>query len=699
MGFGLVVMWWRWVWLIGVVVLSGQAVGGCASDSSGEERGADTSAGADAKGDAYSADAADAVIVNNRCPANDDPKGDEDGDGLRNDLEDRNRNCQVDEGETDPALVDTDGDGLLDGWEDLNRDGITDSGELDPRLADSDGDGTADSAEPLGMICAPSLLEGLQGFVLPDLGVSVALPQRIVLKSRSEGPAALVRGEVGGDEVFGFVIRGEAGSGDVLSEQKQLMEKALRESGLPLDWRSQRAWVTAADEVVGSRAVAAGVLRLTTQASSALSAAQSRDTLVSALLGVSIREEVEEALTYCEVIDVHVVSALHEGGVLVTGGMLVCAQQSADAQGHMEMEALLEDWRSGSMIVPGARTPTGYHCQQQRVALGRGQVDVVWVLDNSASMRDEEERVRGLASALLASLQSSALEWRLGITTTSAYLLDDALLVGELSADEQLSGCSGLRGEGFLEVSDGEGVAAQLEQRLFVDEGCDLREVSAAFSLNANLCGATKESGLLSALTVIKRTDPVSSLCGARARRRGDARTVVFWVSDEDDGLLIDPLTQEPWSKEDPQRHTFTRTISAQLQQAGVWGCAVVGDEGARDGGYCADWVDEYKGGAQDGVAYREVVASLGGVVGSVCQRGDAQALVNGCLGAVTGFGRRYMPAGALIAGSVRVAVDGQVLGRGEGWRVDGATGEVVLSDAIALNERSRVAVAFLRWR
>ncbi len=72
---------------------------------------------------------------------------DSDGDGLRDGVEDTNGNGTVDPGETDPLKADTDGDGIEDGDEDQNRNGEVDEGETNPSLADTDGDGLDDGIE------------------------------------------------------------------------------------------------------------------------------------------------------------------------------------------------------------------------------------------------------------------------------------------------------------------------------------------------------------------------------------------------------------------------------------------------------------------------------------------------------------------------------------------------------------------------
>lgn len=70
---------------------------------------------------------------------------DSDGDGIPDELEDRNQNGRYDgANETDPYSADTDGDGIPDGVEDSNQNGQLDRGETDPRTADTDGDGIDD---------------------------------------------------------------------------------------------------------------------------------------------------------------------------------------------------------------------------------------------------------------------------------------------------------------------------------------------------------------------------------------------------------------------------------------------------------------------------------------------------------------------------------------------------------------------------
>ncbi len=80
---------------------------------------------------------------------------DMDGDGIQDDIEDKNGNGLVDPGETDYLDPDTDGDGVDDGMEDTNLNGVVDDGETSPLNPDSNSNGILDGVDP-----APLPMEG-----------------------------------------------------------------------------------------------------------------------------------------------------------------------------------------------------------------------------------------------------------------------------------------------------------------------------------------------------------------------------------------------------------------------------------------------------------------------------------------------------------------------------------------------------------
>jgi hypothetical protein len=125
-------------WILSIILLGGWQVFlvGCgSSDSVSEDAGPGGQDGQDGS------DGGDPVSDLN--PNEDD----NDGDGILNEVEDKNGNGIVDEGETDPNNADSDGDGLNDGVEDGNKNGQVDWGETDPLDSDSDQDGILDGTE------------------------------------------------------------------------------------------------------------------------------------------------------------------------------------------------------------------------------------------------------------------------------------------------------------------------------------------------------------------------------------------------------------------------------------------------------------------------------------------------------------------------------------------------------------------------
>jgi hypothetical protein len=79
------------------------------------------------------------------CTFSSDP--DTDNDGIWDGVEDKDGDCFLDPGETDPCNWDSDGDSLADGDEDLNQNGVREAGELNPLNEDTDYDGYGDGLE------------------------------------------------------------------------------------------------------------------------------------------------------------------------------------------------------------------------------------------------------------------------------------------------------------------------------------------------------------------------------------------------------------------------------------------------------------------------------------------------------------------------------------------------------------------------
>lgn len=97
---------------------------------------------------------------------------DVDGDGLSDEIEDRDGNGAIDPGESHSLLEDTDGDGVSDGLEDSNVNGRVDEGETSPLNPDSDGDGLWDGADAVPVEAGAELR--IERVALPDGGIGEA---------------------------------------------------------------------------------------------------------------------------------------------------------------------------------------------------------------------------------------------------------------------------------------------------------------------------------------------------------------------------------------------------------------------------------------------------------------------------------------------------------------------------------------------
>ena len=79
----------------------------------------------------------------------------------------------------DPTLVDADGDAIPDGTEDRNRNGQVDPGETDPRLGDTDGDGIPDGSEVQFIACSPVMDRPFRVYDAPGAGSMVMTDARV----------------------------------------------------------------------------------------------------------------------------------------------------------------------------------------------------------------------------------------------------------------------------------------------------------------------------------------------------------------------------------------------------------------------------------------------------------------------------------------------------------------------------------------
>ena len=182
----------------------------------------------------------------------------------------------------------------------------------------------------------------------------------------------------------------------------------------------------------------------------------------------------------------------------------------ADQARSSSVSTRLADLASGSHLGE-AGLQVRVDCQVETAEALR--VDFLWVVDNSASMLEEQEALSATADQFFAALSRSRIDFRLGVVTTD----------GEA-----------LRGGGFTRDVD------EFRQRVQV-------------GVNGN----GREEGLEFAVRAVQRARTAT---GAEARLRSDAVSVVVFFSDEDSTNLDTPAN-----------------YAAALSDQGVLAFAVVG--------------------------------------------------------------------------------------------------------------------------
>lgn len=250
----------------------------------------------------------------------------------------------------------------------------------------------------------------------------------------------------------------------------------------------------------------------------------------------------------------------------------------------------------------------------------RAQVDVLWVIDDTSSMADEQDALAGAFGAFAAALGELGLAWQIGVVTT------------DVSGAE----AGRLRGDPWI---------------LTPDLADPVAEIQAAAAVGTE--GAPPEAGLGAAFLAL--TEPLRSTDNRAFRREGAALHVVV-VSDADDdsaGLL----------GEDPAG-AFTTFLEEEAERSGADArlSAVVGDVPAG-----CSWEG---GAALPGASYAAVAEATGGALASICAQ-DLSAVAEALGERSASWPSRFALQAEPDPASVRVWVDDERLSEGFGVETD----------------------------
>ena len=670
------------------LVLASCALVSCGDDAKSTTANDDVTSGYDV------VEMGDTVYIETSCPS-DDASGDSDADGLLNGLEDVDRDCVVDVGETDPIKADTDGDGLEDGDEDINRNGKVDFGESDPRLLDTDGDGVLDAQESSALVCLPGLLDLVSRKLVAE--TNLALPQGFTVQSYGDfNASAFSDWELG---VFGFLALTDGDNPDLTAVWEARLQ-SYSSSGFNTQTLSSHeffSWsLQEGSQPLSPRPAIRSSFRYTFGAGSAnpdaegISADQLRDHLLMALTGLELEDVVEAPP--CPELMVSDLLLRREDGKSVALIAVLCAQTLEE---HPETQFLLDDLANATAVAPAAFLTAGTLCEELDPVTARPLLEVLWVVDNSASMHAEQEALAVAMGPFVARLSAAAVQWRAAVTTTEAYLL--ASEPSLLAHDSLMDSCSGLRGDGFVSGEQADAVQ-KLQDWIANDVGCDPAIVGISEPAGGNTCGSNTESGLLSGAAVLASS--AKGGCGEARQSDPAAKHLVIWVSDEEDAALKLDESFAPIDPTDARRAPILQEFTRSYETFGATGCALVGDLGSGSGGMCGPLGGNITDteGAQAGQGYVDVTRGTGGIFGSICAERYDETL-DECLSIVLGTMVSSPLSRVPVSSSIRVAVDSRVLERSrlDGWDYD-ADHNAILLFGQSLGDTSTVAVSYVTW-
>ncbi|MBN2360265.1 MAG: hypothetical protein JXR83_12505 [Deltaproteobacteria bacterium] len=342
---------------------------------------------------------------------------DTDGDGIEDGVEvgrtaSVDPSCQNFSGDSDPATVtdptnaDTDGDGTADGAEDTNHNGRVDAGERDPL-------NPADALVTPAADCPPLSEIPLAMAVARDADLRFAVAKRTpdafgettTVTSTTQGhPAIGLMGYDAASAVAYLVVTRPTAAADAVAEE-QAVRAAVQEIGA-IDTPITYAFTTwdgfAAARATygmaggrGAKAQANAIARaLASDASHLLAVAQ--DTPANASYQVAV--EVVRRSAQRTVVAVALVP-------------------SDRAVGAAAMSLL--DLTDGSALARYSDV-TARQCERQAIQ-DNARVDILWTIDNSVSMADEQAAVAAGAAALKARLDRAAIDWRIGAVGSGFY--------------------------------------------------------------------------------------------------------------------------------------------------------------------------------------------------------------------------------------------------------------------------------------
>jgi len=616
--------------------------------------------------------------------------GDCDEDGILNAIENY--------GKTDVNNADTDGDGWCDGpndvegvcvgGEDLNANGKEEPGEFDPTDPDDTPPPNSLVGRSIRLSCPRQPWLTTHESPLPSAGLTLVSHQPLHMSEHgftSGGPF------FSNDDhtVFGYVVP-EWVRLSTVDQAHDILWQALLDQGDPFTsvFRSVPFISSTTHRELGFYETTPNAIRGRLHYEYG-----AFDPSVSSKSPGALRDEIYLALTDLPALPVESAEFSERGRpcsrlehryiVEVFGrhslvlGVIACHDDISSSPDNDLFMADMVDSSNYALVDLDYVSAYGRFCEQH-VINGPGLVDLLWVVDNTASMAAAQHAIADTIDPLLERFNASHIDWRMGMVSTDAYCLardtsgdaitpicdtsqsgipgNDALLT---SAQSQ---CSGLRGQGFVSRDDAN-ASTLVRQYLTENSLCDLSTTHPGALPGQNLCGFSEPSGLRATLFAQERLS--SGACNShRHRFREGATVVTIIVSNNADQDFKDDESLLP--NLSPLREARTQTYIDAFGTRDLRVFAIVPDDtlpavpSVEATGPCANLTSLH------GMGYRTLVEETRGVWGSICRSNLSDTLLAMAEDVIHDAIHIPLEVDA-ISSSILVAINGELLARHPG--------------------------------
>jgi hypothetical protein len=263
-------------------------------------------------------------------------------------------------------------------------------------------------------------------------------------------------------------------------------------------------------------------------------------------------------------------------------------------------------------------------------------VDILWVVDNSASMFEEQDQLAEHADSFTDYLKAAPVDFQLSVISTDVFIEQPGVFV-----DEPLT-------------SESEGLAESFAGQIFMDEG------------------SRDEQGFEATLAALDSSGPNSETL------RNDADLEIIFFSDEDDQSTVEV-------------DSFLNSLVDLRSESKISVNAITGDppEG------CAS----IYGAADPGFKYQEVQESTEGTRESICSL-DYEAMLSRVALKVLGLETTFALNAAPDLDTMEVLVDGAMVHRRKrhGWQYDAGLNAIVFDGYAVPQPGAEIILKYYLW-